>query len=511
MQKLVRKLFSRAFLISISIIIQILTLVIIIWRFSNYFLFIDVIFTLVSILVVIKILNGSSNPAYKIAWLIPILTFPVFGGLFYLLVGGNTRKNSLKMKLEAITEKMKESLSQDKNVIDELYSKSTVSANQTKYIERYSLCPVYDNTATEYLTPGEKFFEHLIEELKKAERYIFVEFFIIDQGIMWNTILDILKEKAQQGLDVRVIYDDFGCLFNLPFGYNKTLEEMGIKCCVFNPFKPILSFKHNNRDHRKIVVIDGHTAYTGGINIADEYINAKERFGHWKDSSIFIKGEAVWSLTVMFLSMWNYLRATDKNYDNFRPLNYSLGDYKPDGYVQPFNDSPIDNEPVSENVYLNLINQAERYIYIQTPYLIADDKMMSAFRMAAKRGVDVKIITPYIPDKWYVHAVTRSSYEDLLWSGVAIYEYLPGFIHGKTFVVDDKYAVVGTINVDYRSLYLHFECGVWMYDTKSVMQVKEDTINIIKVCKKVTLEETLKVKWYRKLGRSILKIFAPLM
>ena len=511
MHKIISLFYNRVFLVSVAFLFQILTLGIIIWRFSSYFVIFDVIFTFLSVLVALHIVNGRSNPVYKIAWIIPILTFPVFGGLFYILLGGIGLSKKSKIKMYSITNGIKAELSQDRGKTISLNNDNIVAANQSKYIEGYSYCPAYTNTSSEYLSPGEKLFEHMLEEIKKAEKYIFLEFFIVQEGKMWNEILDVLKEKVSRGVDVRLIYDDVGCFFKLPYGYNETLESMGIKCVVFNPIMPVLSIRLNNRDHRKMVIVDGCTAYTGGVNIADEYINECERFGHWKDSGIALKGDGAWSLTVMFLTMWNYLRKTDVNFDKFKPSVYKKQEFIADGYVQPFNDSPVDEEPVSEAVYMNLINQAERYVYVETPYLIVDNNMMSALRMAAKRGVDIKIITPHIPDKWYVHEVTRYNYEELCEAGVSIYEYSPGFIHAKTFVVDDKYAVVGTINLDYRSLYLHFECGVWMYKTKSVLKIKEDILETIDKCKLITLEECKSVKWYIKLGRTILKVFSPLM
>lgn len=510
MEKVISFLFRRVTLVSLAILAQIITLSLTIWRFSKYFLIFDLIFMIISVLAVLYILNRRIDPTYKIAWIIPIMIFPVLGGLFYVLLGGTGLSNRMKNKMHTIVDKMKECLYQHPITLENLKNENKISFNQAKYIEKYSSCPVYDNSATEFLPSGEGFFKHLIEELKKAEKYIFLEFFIIEEGIMWNTILDILKEKARQGLDVRVIYDDFGCVTRLPRGYKKTLEGFGIKCSIFNPYIPVLSFRLNNRNHRKIVVIDGKTAYTGGVNIADEYINAVEKFGHWRDSVIEIKGDAVWSLTVMFLSMWSYLRNIDEDYECFKPEDYDMSE-DCHGYVQPFDDSPLDNEHVSEAVYLNLINQAEKYIYIETPYLIIDNKMMVALTMASKRGVDVRILTPYIPDKWYAFAVTESNYEELLEAGVSIYQYTPGFNHGKTFVVDDDYAVVGTINLDYRSLYLHFECGVWMYNTDSVQQVKSSTLEALELSKQVTLEDIKNTPKIKKIIRSIFKIFAPLM
>ena len=510
MEKIISFLMSRVTLVTLALLAQIITMALMIWRFSNYFLIFDIIFMVISVLVVLYILNRKSDPTYKIAWIIPIMLFPVFGGLFYLMFGGTGLSSRMKDKMHFITDKMKECLYQHPVTVDNLKIENKIAFNQAKYIEEYSNCPVYDNSETEFLPSGEEFFEHLTEELKKAEKYIFIEFFIIEEGIMWNTILEILKEKAKQGLDVRVIYDDFGCVTRLPHNYNKILEGYGIKCSVFNPYIPIMSFRLNNRNHRKITVIDGKTAYTGGVNLADEYINAVERFGHWRDSMVEIKGDAVWSLTVMFLSMWGYLRKNDENYQDFRPDDYDISE-ECHGYVQPFDDSPLDNEHVSETVYLNLINQAEKYIYIETPYLIIDNKMMVALTSASKRGVDVRILTPFIPDKWYAFAVTQSNYEELMEVGVSVYQYTPGFNHGKTFVVDDEYAVVGTINLDFRSLYLHFECGVWMYNTASVHKVKESTLEALKLSRQVEMEDIKNTSKIKKIARSVLRIFAPLM
>lgn len=510
MEKIISFLLKRVTLVSLAIIAQIVTLAIMVWKFSSYFLLFDIIFMVISVLVVLHILNKSSDPAYKIAWIIPIMIFPVFGGLFYLMAGGTGLSGHMINKMESITEKMKNCLNQNPVTGNNLKIENQTAFNQAKYIEKYTTCPVYDNSATNFFPSGEDFFNKMTQELKKAKKYIFLEFFIIQEGIMWNTILNILKDKVKEGVDVRVVYDDFGCATKLPRNYNKTLEEYGIKCSVFNPFIPVMSFGLNNRNHRKIIVIDGTTAYTGGVNLADEYINAIEKFGHWRDCMLEIKGDAVWNLTIMFLSMWSYLRKTNEDYMQFKPEDFDKIE-ECHGYVQPFDDSPLDDEHVSEAVYLNLINQAEKYIYIETPYLIADNKMMVALFMASKRGVDVRILTPHIPDKWYAFAVTQSNYKDLLEAGVSVYQYTPGFNHGKTFVVDDEYAVVGTINLDYRSLYLHFECGVWMYKTESVRQVKESTLEALKISKKITLEDIKNTPKIRQIGRLVLKIFAPLM
>ena len=509
MKKILRFITQRVVITALLIVLQALLLFGFIWKLDNYFVYFYAGSVLLSLLITLGIINSKSNPAYKIAWLIPILLFPVFGGLVYLLFGSDRTGRYLRKKLQGIGTEMD-------NVIGEAYRRSGAeqlppdAANQSRYISHCAYCPPYQNTTTEYLPLGEVKFERMVEELKKAKHYIFLEYFIIQEGKMWNTILDILRQKAAEGVDVRVIYDDMGCIMILPTGYDKTLEQMGIKCRVFNPFVPILSSRFNTRDHRKICVIDGNVGFTGGINLADEYINAYEKHGHWKDTSILLKGEAVFNLTVMFLSMWDYLDGTTgkTDYSRYYP---TVWDENAKGYVQPFADNPLDDEAVGETVYLNLINKAKRYVYITTPYLILSSEMLTALTSAAKCGVDVRIITPHIPDKWYVHAVSRSHYQPLIEAGVKIYEYTPGFIHAKTFVVDDDYAVVGTINLDYRSLYLHFECAVWMYQTPSVAQVRDDFFKTQQISQEITLEECRSLSFPRRLGRSVLRVFAPLM
>lgn len=424
--------------------------------------------------------------------------------------GGKKLSRRERRKLKSIGMKVENALVLQPEVLSEIMLHDDGAAVQSRYIQNVAHYPPHKNSTAEYLSIGEKKYEKLKEELKKAKHFIFMEYFIIQEGIMWNSILEILVEKAKNGVDVRLIYDDMGCLLFLPRNYNKKLESMGIKCCVFNPVSPILSAKINNRDHRKIAIIDGHTAFTGGINLADEYINEIKKHGHWKDTAIMIKGEAVWNMTVMFLSMWDYLRGIEEDFEKFR-YKFKKESEIEDGYFQPFSDSPFDDETVGETVYLNLLNKAKRYVYITTPYLVIDYKMTQALASAAKSGIDVRIITPHIEDKWYVHAVTRSNYRFLVESGVKIYEYTPGFIHSKTLVSDDEYAVVGTINMDYRSFYLHFECGVWTYKSKSVLDIKEDFLSTLDVCTEITMDMIKKTKWYKTLIGTLLRVFAPLM
>ena len=512
--KFIKKfLFHRITFIFIAMMAQFFVLVSVLIRFYDYFALFYAVSILISILAVISIISNFINPAYKLAWIIPIMLFPVFGGVFYLLFAGNRVGKKTKLKMNAIEQKSKKVLPANKDVLLGLENYNKIAANQSRYIQDYALFPIYANSMTEYLPNGEKKFERLKDELKKAKKYIFLEYFIIEQGFMWDTLLDILVKKVAEGVDVRLIYDDAGCMFTLPYKYNKRLEKLGIKCCVFNPLSPILSSRYNNRDHRKLTIIDGCTGFTGGINLADEYINRFEKYGHWKDSAIMIKGEAVWSMTVMFLSMWNYLNPSDEELGKFKQDYCLLADEVEGalGYVQPFADSPLSNETVGEVIYLNLINKAKDYVYITTPYLVIDNEMIIALTSAAKSGVDVRIITPHRPDRWYVHAVSRSYYKTLVESGVKIYEYVPGFIHSKVFVSDDEYGVVSTINMDYRSLYLHFECGVWTYKSVSVGQMKSDFLETLNVCKQITNEDFKNVKWYKLFVSSILRVFAPLM
>jgi cardiolipin synthase len=509
---LIRKLLShRVAFIFIPMFLQLILLITVIEWFNEYFVLFYGGSIVLSIIAVLGIINSRDNPAYKIAWLIPILVFPIFGGLFYLIFGGNKLSSRMKQKMKYIMNKTREVLEPCECTIGEIGLQDERARNQSRYIQNYAFYPPYCNTMTEYLSLGEIKFAKLLEELRKAERYIFLEYFIIEEGLMWNSILNILEEKAAKGVDVRVIYDDAGCLFTLPYGYDKQLEKKGIKCCVFNPLVPLLIPRLNNRDHRKIVVIDGQVGFTGGINLADEYINEFEKHGHWKDTAIMLKGEAVWGLTVMFLAMWDYLKGIDEDFNKFKADCSGFSKIGCSGYVQPFADSPLDEEPVGETIYLNLINKAKRYLYITTPYLIIDNQMERALTSAAKGGVDVRIITPHIPDKWYVHEVTKSFYKNLVKSGVRIYEYSPGFMHAKTVVVDDEYGVVGTINMDYRSFFSHFECGVWMYKTSSIYEIKDDFISTLKDCSEITMEYFQGIKWYHTLVGSFLRVFSPLM
>ena len=340
-----------------------------------------------------------------------------------------------------------------------------------------------------------------------------MEYFIVEHGVMWDAILQVLETKAAEGVEVRFMYDGMGNLFTLPHGYEKAMQEKGIQCKIFAPVRPALSSYQNNRDHRKICVIDGHTAFTGGVNLADEYINQRVRFGHWKDTAVMIKGKAVDSFTMMFLQLWDVTERDGEEYRRFlcppefhMPAGMAYG-----GFVMPYADSPLDGENIGESVYLDILGRSRRYVHITTPYLILDDTTLAALKFAAKRGVEVIIIMPHIPDKLYAYLLARSYYAELLRAGVQIYEYTPGFIHAKTVVVDDKVATVGTINFDYRSLYLHFECGVWMFNCSSIYEIKEDYMDTLAKCDEVTKEKIRETSRLKLFGQSLLRLVAPLM
>ncbi|MGL5150076.1 MAG: cardiolipin synthase [Clostridium sp.] len=509
--KLLKVLFSRLIVVGVLIIIQALIFGVIIWKLSHNFVYIYGIFTLLSCLMVLYILNKDMNPSMKLPWVILLLVVPVFGGLAYLFLGTAKIPRARRERMKKINSKTVGCYPQNNEVYNELEIENPSMASQAKYAKNQIGMPVYKNTDVEYYKIGEDKFKEMLVELKKAKKFIFMEYFIVEEGVMWNSILNILKEKVKEGVDVRVMYDDGGCIQTLPRGYEKKLREFGIKVVVFNKLRPALDSTLHNRDHRKITVIDGHTGFTGGINLADEYINEVQKYGHWKDCGVKLKGEGVYSLTLMFLETWNLYTDEDNSFDEFSPFKNKSFDFRADGYVLPFGDTPLDDENISEGIYLNIINQSKNYLYINTPYLIPDNEILTALTLAAKRGVEVIIVTPYVSDNWFVQNVAQSHYKVLLTGGVKIYEYSKGFIHSKTFLSDDEVSVVGTINLDYRSLYHNYECGVWMYKSKAVMQLKEDVCEMLKGCKEVTLAEATGKSIPIKVVRGVLRFIAPLM
>lgn len=510
-KKVKKVLLGRVVVVGLAVLLQLSWLFILAFQFSMKYSFINTLLQVISVVVVLYIINQWSNPAYKIVWTFVILIFPLGGLMIYYLFGRSKLTKKTREGMERVHREASQHLPQNKELEQEIYLEAKSIANQSKYITDWSNYPVYRNTETRYYSCGEEMFPDMLEDLKKAEHFIFMEYFIIDEGTMFEQILTILKEKVASGVEVRLIYDDFGCVTTLPHKYYEKLRACGIQCVTFNPLRPVASIIMNNRDHRKIFVVDGTVGYTGGLNLADEYINEIERFGYWKDTGLRLEGEAVWSFTAMFLEMWSYINRTSEDYERYRPGVYQKKPFVNDGYVQPYGDSPLDKEKVGENVYMNIIGHARDYVYIFTPYLILDNEMLTYLRNAAKSGVDVRIVTPEIPDKKIVFWMSQSYYQRLLECGIRIYQYTPGFIHAKSFVCDDRIATVGSINMDYRSLYLHFECGVWMYDSGAVMKVKEDALATFEKSHEITLEFCKKQSWFKRVFLSVLRLIAPLV
>lgn len=468
----------------------------------------DIIIHVLACLIAIYVISKKDKGANKATWIFLLLLFPVFGCLMYMFYNFQASTRGFRKEIDMIERENRYLYNLGENAFELAINTMPEHISQILYLHEFVGFPIFDSTQVSYLSPGEKFMPILLEELQKAKKYIFMEYFIVEEGVMWNSILTILKEKASQGVEVRVIYDDIGCFLTLPKDYSKQLEEYGIKCSVFNPFRPVLSVVQNNRNHQKITSIDGNVAFTGGLNLADEYINCYKKHGYWKDSAIMVKGSAAWSLTLIFLEMWEICNKKENVEVFFPQKRMNLMDTC--GFVQPYSDSPMDEENVGEHVYLQILNNAKKYVYITTPYLIVDDSMVSALCLAAKSGVDIRIITPHIWDKTLVHLTTRSYYRELIRNGVRIYEFMEGFIHSKTFVSDDDTATVGTMNLDFRSLYLHFECGVLIYRNQAVFDIKEDFLHTLEQCQEIPLEEC-QGNLFTRLFQDFLRIFAPLM
>lgn len=510
MPKVGKWMLRRVVLVGLFIALQLAVMLATMIWLSEYRQEVHVLMTILSACTIVYLMNDNTNASYKIAWIIPILAFPVAGVCIYLTFGGRRMSQRTLKRMRLMEDLTRENLRQEKIIMDTLRDVSDPAACNSAFLHQVSHYPVYDNTETTYFPLGDTAYVKMLEELKKAEHYIFLEYFIIGEGKMWEGILDILKEKAADGVDVRVMYDGFGCITTLPADYNQYLQSLGIQARTFNPVEPVLTGRLNNRSHRKIMVVDGKVAFTGGINLADEYINRRERFGHWKDCAIMLHGEAVWAMTVMFLSMWDSQVGEAEDIAYFRP-EYPYRLAGGEGFVQPFCDSPLDQEDIAEGLLLSLFHRACHSIYIMTPYLILDDKMSGALLVAAKAGVDVRIITPHIPDKWYVHAVTRAHYETLTEAGVRIYEYTPGFIHSKVYLVDGRYAMVGSVNLDFRSLYLHFENAVYLFEAACTEEIADDFEQTFPICEEITWRKCRNTGFWHRLARAALRLFAPLM
>jgi cardiolipin synthase len=454
------------------------------------------------------ILNSPDHVNIKLTWCVIVAVLPLFGAAMYFFIRYDLGNCVSKRLVEASIRIGQPFVPEQQELLRKIEAEDQNLYNLATYLDRYALAPVYENTAVKYFPLGEDKFAELLVQLEKAEKFIFMEYFLISEGHMWNSILDVLERKAAQGVEVRVLYDGMNAYYNLPYSYPKMLEKKGIRCKMFAPVRPFVSTHYNNRDHRKIVVIDDHTAFTGGVNLEDCYINRVHPYGHWKDTAVMLRGDAVRSFTLMFLQMWN---ATENKRDFAPYLIPTKHREQAEGYVIPYGDTPTDRENVGEMVYLNMINQAKNYIHIMTPYLILDAEMTTALKFAAKRGVDVQLILPHIPDKKSVFAMAKSHYRELIEAGVKIYEYTPGFVHAKVFLSDDLHGVVGTINLDYRSLYHHFECAAYLYKVPALEDIREDFRQTREKSQLITMEEVKKESAVTRFWGAMLKVFAPLM
>lgn len=451
-------------------------------------------------------MSGDDEPIYRTMWTIVIIVLPFFGTALYLYLRNCRASKFKRKKFQEIREESKPYLKQKEETIDSLNSNNKSQANISRYITNTTNMPVCANTKVKYLKNGEEYFKHLLEDLAKAKKFILMQYFIIAEGKLWDEISKILTEKAKAGVDIKILYDDFGCMDKISPKVFKKLRTLGIDAVAFNKCKPTINKYTQFRDHRKLCVIDGLVGYVGGINLADEYANIEDRFGYWKDTGIRMVGENVWNLTVLFSNNWK-LERDDFDIEKYRVIK----SVENSSMVQTFGSSPLYREPVARNNYINMINSAKDYIYITTPYLLLDSTTVDALKIAAKSGVDVRIVMPGIPDKKFVWYIGRSHYKELVGAGVKIYEFSPGFVHAKMVVVDDITACVGTINFDFRSLYLHFENAIMIYNDPSILDIKKDIFEVINHSSEITMEKVNKRKWYEKMVANILRFFAPLM
>ena len=503
-------IFGRALAIILMIVLQALALLGSFVWLRNYYPLIWESMSILGAFLVIFIINRDEPTEFKMSWIIPICLFPVLGALIYVFIVGNFSGFGLKVKLGrrmGETEGMLYTDDETENAIEKSPPQFQGFAHYMKHTAGF---PIYNSSTAEYYPVGEDKFEDLLAELKKAEKFIFLEYFIIERGVMWDTVLEILKEKVKEGVEVRVMYDGMCSIVLLPLRYPRELEEYGIKAKMFAPIVPFLSTSQNNRDHRKIVVIDGKEAFTGGVNLADEYINLRSRFGHWKDVAVKITGDAVRSFTVMYLQMWNVSEAGEEKYEKYlKNIVYDTRVH--DGFVIPYGETPTRSSEVAKTVYASMIQSASKYVHIMTPYFIVDREFLDTMRYAARRGVEVSMILPYIPDKKVVYYIARTFYPELLGAGIRVYEYMPGFVHAKVFVSDDMCATVGTINLDYRSFYHHFECGVYFYDNSVIAKIEKDFQDTLLKCREVDFDYYKKIPLYQKAVGRVSRLLAPLL
>lgn len=513
-----RVLFSRLVITLFIVSLQVLFLLSSFYKLSEYWPIISALTTLLSGALIIYIINRDENPAFKITWLLPICVVPLVGALLYAFVAMDIVPKGVKKLIKRREGESAKYLEQNAVIRQELDEKKLPITSISRYLERFGNYPVYQNTEVSYFPIGEEFLKDLLVEIERAEKFIFMEYFIVYEGKMWNTLKEALSKKAKQGVDVRLLVDGMCAINQLPRNFPEKMKALGIDTRVFMPVMPVFSTYQNNRDHRKIFVIDGKIAYNGGINIADEYINARALYGHWKDTAVKLCGDAVRTFTVMFLQLWYVAdRRTSKGiyvageYEGYINPERSNLETSGEGYVIPYGDGPHTNHRLAENVYLDILNRADKYVHIMTPYFINDNEMLCAFKYAAERGVDVKIILPHIPDKWFAYDVARTYYPMLLRAGVKVYEYEPGFIHAKSVVCDDDRAVVGSINFDFRSLYHHYECATLFGGCEAVSQVEKDFQETLQKCIEVTMDYYKQIPVWKRFAGHVLKLFAPLL
>ena len=506
---LIRTVFSRTGLISCLLLLNFGLLFLLGWKFTEFMPQIFGSTAIFTVIMVLVLLNSPHDPTAKLTWLAIIMAAPVFGSLLYLYTRSDFGHRALKKRSRAILHTTQKLVDQDQQTKSALRQQDEGAANLARYLRRVTDFPTYRNTDVTYFPSGEATFHQLLQELEQAKEFIFLEYFIVEEGAMWGQILEILARKAGEGIEVRLMYDGTCEFLLLPRDYPEKLRRLGIACKVFAPVTPFVSTHYNYRDHRKIAIIDGHTAFTGGINLADEYINKKPRFGHWKDTALMLKGEAVRGFTLMFLQMWSLeeqeLHFTPYLDPSSPPVNGN------GGFVTPYCDCPLEQRRVAQQVYMDILNRAKRYVHIMTPYLILDGEMENALCYAAERGVDVQIILPGIPDKKIPYALAKTHYPALLEAGVRIFEYTPGFVHAKSFVCDDREAVVGTINLDYRSLYHHFECAAYLYGSNCIADIEADFAATAQLCRRVTRETIRSENLLTRLTGFLLKVIAPLL
>lgn len=508
-KKQVKNSISRMFFTGLAVLLQIAWFVYLPFATIAYFSVANIVFQVIAFVIALKIYSRYEVTAFKLPWILLILGLPILGIAFYLLFGHKQLPRKVRRQFAEIDALLANEMSQDEAIFTALRQENALIANECQYIKGRRQFPLFTNTDVIFYPEAAQGFEAQLADLAKAKRFIFMEYHAIEEAESFARLQALLEQKVKEGVEVRILYDDIGSFVFIDKGFIKRMEALGIACRVFNPVVPFINLFMNNRDHRKITVIDGEIGFTGGYNLADEYFNITHPFGHWKDTGIRLQGDAVKSLTVMFLELWNAMKKSDTDFLQYLPESTYTARERT--FVQPYADRPMDFEPLAENVYLNMIKTARHKLYITTPYLIISDEMSRELTLAAMRGVDVRILTPGIPDKKLIFRVTRSYYAGLIRGGVRIFEYTPGFLHAKQMLCDDESAIVGTINLDFRSLYHHFENGVFLYSCSAINDIAKDFDQMIAVSEEVTEKYAQNKQRAPRLTECFLRLLAPLL